>query len=81
MVQHALDRRYEVVGMCRQQSLEKLEFNGRITVIAGATDDPEVIKRAVAGCGAVLAPSQWPCHTHSTSLLPDRRGHASPASQ
>ena len=56
--------------MCRQQSLEKLdEFNGRITVIAGATDDPEVIKRAVAGCGVVLAPSQWPCHTHSTSLF------------
>ena len=49
MVQHALDRGYEVVGVCRQQSVAKLDpFKGRITVIAGATDDREVIKRAVA---------------------------------
>ena len=55
LVQHALDRGYEVVGVCREQSLEKLDrFKGRITVIPGATDDPEVIKRAVAGCDGVL---------------------------
>jgi hypothetical protein len=29
-------------------------FKGRITVIPGAADDPEVIKRAVAGCDGVL---------------------------
>jgi NAD(P)-dependent dehydrogenase (short-subunit alcohol dehydrogenase family) len=56
MVQHALDRGYEVVGVCRGQSVEKLDrFKGRIAVIPGATDDREVIKRAVAGCGGVLA--------------------------
>jgi len=50
MVQHALDRGYEVVGVCREQSVAKLDaFKGRITVIPGATDDPEVIKGAVAG--------------------------------
>jgi NAD(P)-dependent dehydrogenase (short-subunit alcohol dehydrogenase family) len=55
MVQHALDRSYEVVGVCREQSVEKLDrFKGRITIIPGATDDREVIKRAVAGCDAVL---------------------------
>src|SRR5918997_2513967 len=55
MVQHALDRGYEVVGVCREQSVEKLDrFKGRITVVPGATDDRDVIKRAVAGCGAVL---------------------------
>src|SRR6478736_7233490 len=55
MVQHALDRGYEVVGVCRQESVGKLDrFKGRITVIAGATNDPEVIKRAVAGCDGVL---------------------------
>src|SRR5881397_3889587 len=55
MVQHALDRGYEVVGVCRAESVEKLnEFKGRITVIPGATNDPEVIKRAVAGCDGVL---------------------------
>ena len=55
MVQHALDRGYEVVGVCRQESVGKLDrFQGRITLIPGATDDAEVIKRAVAGCDGVL---------------------------
>ena len=55
MVQHALDRGYEVVGVCREQSVEKLDsFGGRITVIPGATDDREVIERAVEGCDGVL---------------------------
>jgi hypothetical protein len=55
MVQHALDRGYEVVGVCREQSVQKLDaFKGRITVIPGATDDREVIERAVAGCDGVL---------------------------
>ena len=55
MVQHALDRGYEVTGVCRERSVEKLDgFNGRIRVIPGATNDPDVIKRAVAGCDGVL---------------------------
>jgi NAD(P)-dependent dehydrogenase (short-subunit alcohol dehydrogenase family) len=55
MLQHALDRGYEVVGVCREQSVGKLDaFRGRITVIPGKTNDREVIKRAVAGCDGVL---------------------------
>lgn len=55
MVQHALGRGYEVVGVCREESVGKLDaFKGRITVIPGATDDREVIERAVAGCDGVL---------------------------
>src|SRR5690242_21924309 len=55
MVQHALDRGYEVVGVCREQSAAKLDgFTGRITVMSGATDDREVIRQAVAECGGVL---------------------------
>jgi NAD(P)-dependent dehydrogenase (short-subunit alcohol dehydrogenase family) len=55
MVQHALDRGYEVVGVCRDQSVAKLDaFKGRMTVIPGATDDREVIGKAVAGCDGVL---------------------------
>ena len=55
MVQHALDRGYEVVGVCREQSVEKLAaFKERITVVPGATDDRDVIKQAVAGCDGVL---------------------------
>jgi len=55
MIQHALDRGYEVVGVCRKESVRKLErFAGRITVIPGPTNDREVIQRAVAGCDGVL---------------------------
>src|SRR5215217_5547643 len=55
MVQHALDRGHDVVAVCRAQSVGKLaEFEDRITVVPGATDDRDVIKRAVAGCDGVL---------------------------
>jgi NAD(P)H-binding len=55
MVKHALDRGYEVVGVCREQSVGKLDaFKGRIAVVPGATNDGSVINRAVAGCDGVL---------------------------
>lgn len=55
MVQQALDRGYEVVGVCRERSVGKLnKFKGRMQVFAGATNDREVIKQAVGGCDGVL---------------------------
>ena len=55
MVEQALERGYEVVGVCRERSVEKLDrFKGRITVVPGATNDRKVIERAVAGCDGVL---------------------------
>ena len=55
MVQQALDRGYEVVGVCRERSVSKLDaFKRRITVIPGASNDRVVIKKAVAGCDGVL---------------------------
>ena len=55
MVQHSLDRGYEVVGVCREQSVGKLAaYEDRITVIPGATNDRDVIRRAVEGCDGVL---------------------------
>jgi NAD(P)-dependent dehydrogenase (short-subunit alcohol dehydrogenase family) len=55
MVQHALDRGHEVVAVCREQSVGKLaEFEHRITIVPGATDNRDVIKRAVDGCDGVL---------------------------
>lgn len=55
MVQHALDRGYEVVGVCREQSVGKLDsYAESMTIIPGATNDREVIKKAVAGCDGVL---------------------------
>ncbi|CAM4237530.1 NAD(P)-dependent oxidoreductase [Kibdelosporangium persicum] len=55
MVQHALDRGYEVVGVCRERSVPKLAaFADRITIVPGHTNDREVIREAVAGCDGVL---------------------------
>ncbi|MBT3996290.1 MAG: NAD(P)H-binding protein [Chloroflexi bacterium] len=55
MVQHALDRGYKVVGVARAKSAEKLaDFEGRIEIFLGDTDDREVIRKAVAGSDAVL---------------------------
>jgi NAD(P)H-binding len=55
MIQHELDRGNEVVGVCRDVSVAKLDsFKGRITIVPGATDDRDVIERAVAGCDEVL---------------------------
>jgi hypothetical protein len=55
MVQHALDRGYEVIGVCREHSVGKLErFKNRITVIPGDTNNRAVIQKAIAGCDGVL---------------------------
>lgn len=55
MVEHALAQGYEVVGVCREKSVGKLErFKGRMTVIPGATNDRRVIQQAVEGCDGVL---------------------------
>jgi len=55
MVQHALDKNYDVVGVCREQSVDKLDaFKDRITIIPGATNDGEVIREAAADCEGVL---------------------------
>jgi hypothetical protein len=55
MVQHALDRGFEVIGVCRERSVGKLErYKDRITIIPGATNDRQIIKRAIADCDGVL---------------------------
>jgi hypothetical protein len=55
MVQHALDRGFEVIGVCRERSVGKLErYKDRITFIPGATNDRQIIKRAIADCDGVL---------------------------
>ena len=55
MIQHCLDRGYDIVGVCRSKSVHKLEgFKGRMNIFSGDTNDREVIKQAVSGCKAVL---------------------------
>ncbi|THV23552.1 NAD(P)-dependent oxidoreductase [Glycomyces paridis] len=65
MVGHLLDRGFEVVGVCREQSVHKLDdYADRITVIGAQTDDRAAVERAVEGCDAVL-----------TVLVPWSMGH------
>jgi hypothetical protein len=55
MLRLALERGYQVNGVCRERSVPKLEaFRGRISLFPGQTNDREVIKQAVAGCEGVL---------------------------
>ena len=68
MVQHALERGYEVVGVCRERSVGKLvAFKGRITVYPGMTNDRQVIQKAIAGCDGVLTVLvPWGSHRYSS---------------
>lgn len=55
MAEDCLERGWEVVGVCRPESVDKLaRFGDRVTVVPGRTNDRDVIRRAVAGCDAVL---------------------------
>jgi NAD(P)H-binding len=80
MVQHALDRGYEVVGVCRERSVGKLDgFKGRITIFPGATNDPKVIKKAVEGCDGVLTVlAPWGVHQYSSGTAQAVLDHAHP---
>lgn len=83
MVRHALDRGYEVTGVCRRESVEKLDvYKERITIIPGQTNDPEVIQRAVAGCDGVLTVLvPWGVHQYSTGTAQAVLDHAEPGSR
>ena len=83
MVQHALDRGYEVVGVCRERSVDKLDaFKGRITVLPGATNDRAVIKKAVAGCDGVLTVLvPWGVQHYSTGTAQAVLDHARPGAR
>ena len=83
MVRHALERGHEVVGVCRPQSVDKLaEFAGRITLVPGATNDAEVIRRAVAGCDGVLTVLvPWGVHGLATGTAQAVLDHAEPGAR
>jgi hypothetical protein len=83
MLQHALDRGYEVVGVCRQQSVARLDpFKGRLTVFPGATNDRAVIQRAVAGCDGVLTVLvPWGAHHYSSGTAQAVMDYARPGAR
>jgi NADPH:quinone reductase-like Zn-dependent oxidoreductase len=83
MVRHALERGYEVVGVCREQSVAKLAaYEGRITVVPGPTDDPGVIRRAVEGCDGVLTVLvPWGVRQYSSGTAQAVLDHARPGAR
>ena len=83
MVRHALDKGYDVVGVCRAGSVGKLdEFEDRITVVAGPTNDGDVIRRAVADCDGVLTVLvPWGVHGYSTGTARAVLDHADPGAR
>jgi hypothetical protein len=83
MVQHALDKGYEVVGVCREKSAPKLNrFQGRITVVTGGTNNPEIIRRAVEGCDAVLVVLvPWGVHNYSSGTAQAVIDYAKPGAR
>jgi len=80
MVQHCLNRGYEVVGVCRARSTEKLDrFRDRITLIRGLTNDRAVIERAVAGCDGVLTVLvPWGVHGYASGTAQAVLDYAEP---
>lgn len=83
MIRHCLDRGYEVVGVCRGQSVHKLdEFADRITIVPGRTDERAVIRQAVAGCDGVLTVLvPWGVHHYSTGTAQAVLDHAEPGAR
>ena len=80
MVQHALERRYEVVCVCRAKSVPKLDrFAGQIRVFAGPTNDRDLVQRAVEGCQAVLTVLvPWGMHGYASGTAQAVLDHAKP---
>jgi hypothetical protein len=83
MVQHALDRGYEVTGVCREQSVPKLDdFKDRITIVTGMTNDREVLKKAVKDCDGVLTVLvPWGVQEYSSGTAQAVMDHAKPGAR
>ena len=83
MVEHALDRGYDVVGVCREQSVGKLDaYRDRIEVVPGATNDPAVIARAVGRCDGVLVVlAPWGIDHHASGTAQAVLDHAPPGAR
>ena len=83
MVQHCLDRGYEVVGVCREQSAGKLDaFKDRITIHLGKTNDRELIRKAVEGCDGVLTVLvPWGVQQYSSGTTQAVLDHAQPGAR
>ena len=69
--------------MCREQSVGKLaEFERRIEIVPGPTDDRDVVEQAVAGCDGVLVVLvPRGVHGYSSGTAQAVLDHAEPAAR
>ena len=83
MLQHALDRGYEVTGVCRPESVGKLDqFKDRITLYPGRTNDAAVVAKAVAGADGVLTVlAPWGVDGYATGTAQAVLDHAEPGAR
>lgn len=83
MIEHALARGYEVVGVCRTESVAKLDrFKDRMTIMPGRTNDRAVIERAVTGCDGVLTVLvPWGVQQYSTGTAQAVLDYAKPGAR
>lgn len=83
MVEESLWRGYEVVGVCRERSVHKLDdLADRMTIVPGATNDREVVRRAVAGCDGVLTVLvPWGVQQYSSGTAQAVLDHAEPGAR
>ncbi len=87
MLQHALDRGYAVAGVCRPESVGKLdrfldEHGDRISIHPGRTNDPEVIAKAVAGTEGVLTVlAPWGVDGYATGTAQAVLDHTEPGAR
>ncbi|SPF77952.1 NAD(P)-dependent oxidoreductase [Pseudoprimorskyibacter insulae] len=80
MLQHALARGYTVSGVCRPESVHKLdEWKDKITVYPGRTDDHAAVSKAVEGADAVLTVlAPWGVKGYSTNTASAVMKYAKP---
>ncbi len=83
MAEHALARGYDVTGVCRPESVEKLSrFGDRITIVPGRTTDAAVVQKAVAGADGVLTVLvPWGSDGMATKMASAVLKHAEPGAR
>ena len=83
MTQHALDRGFEVVGVCRPESVAKLDrFRGKISLYPARTDDISVVSQAVKDCDGVLTVlAPWGFNDYASGTARAVLDHAEPGAR
>ncbi|MCB1077416.1 MAG: NAD(P)H-binding protein [Verrucomicrobiae bacterium] len=83
LLHHCVKRGYQITGVCRPESVSKLEtFRNRITLFPGMTNDPEVIREAVRDCDAVLTVLvPWGVRQYATGTAQAVLDHARPGAR